>query len=358
MTVSRAPIPHSLEQALSPQWLTTALQPRFPGIEIRAVVPGPIVDRISTNARFTIECAGGVPEDLSPALCVKGYFNEIGRTARYVGAPEAYFYRDIAATSGVRTLRSVYADIDPDTQHGVVITEDVVSQGGTFLDGNSPYTAAQTAETLAELARLHAKTWAALRYADVAWLGPRLGRVLEIWGQSTTIATIARNFEGPNGQGIPAEVRDAVRLVKAYRRLIVPTGAEMAAKQWCVIHGDAHVGNVFLDSAQIPSMLDWQLVQRGKWYLDVGYHLASTLTVEERRRTERDLLRHYLDRLAAHGIAAPSWDEAWRAIGLGMVHGFFLWGITTKVQPDVIATLLHRTGTAVADHDALSGLHE
>jgi hypothetical protein len=105
-------------------------------------------------------------------------------------------------------------------------------------------------------------------------------------------------------------------------------------------------------------MLDGQLVQRGKWYLDVGYHLASTLTVEERRRTERDLLRHYLDRLAAHGIAAPSWDEAWRAIGLGMVHGFFLWGITTKVQPDVIATLLHRTGTAVADHDALSGLHE
>ncbi len=41
-----------------------------------------------------------------------------------------------------------------------------------------------------------------------------------------------------------------------------------------------------------------------------------------------------------------------------MVHGFFLWGITTKVQPDVIATLLHRLGTAVADHHALSVLHE
>ena len=63
-----------------------------------------------------------------------------GRRAS-IGAPEAYFYRDVAATTRVRTLRSVYADIDPDTQHGVVITEDVVSQGGTFLDGNSPYTA-------------------------------------------------------------------------------------------------------------------------------------------------------------------------------------------------------------------------
>jgi hypothetical protein len=358
MTMQTVPVPDSLEQALSPQWLTAALQPRFPGIDIRAVVSGPVVDRISTNARFTIECAGGVPDGLSPALCVKGYFNEIGRKARNIGAPEAYFYREVAATTGVRTLRSVYADVDPDSQHGVVITEDVVSQGGTFLDGNSPYTADQTAETLAELARLHAATWAEPRYADVAWLGPRLGRVLEVWGQPNTIATIARNFEGPNGQRVPAEVRDAVRLVQAYRRLILPTGAESAANPWCVIHGDAHVGNVFLDAAQIPSMLDWQLVQRGTWCLDVGYHLASTLTVEERRRTERDLLRHYLDSLSAHGITPPAWDEAWRAIGLGMVHGLFLWGITTKVEPDVIATLLHRIGTAVADHDALSALHE
>ena len=34
----------------------------------------------------------------------------------------------------------------------------------------------------------------------------------------------------------------------------------------------------------------------------------------------------------------------------GMVHGFFLWSITTKVAPDVIAVLLGRLGTAVADH--------
>jgi hypothetical protein len=37
-----------------------------------------------------------------------------------------------------------------------------------------------------------------------------------------------------------------------------------------------------------------------------------------------------------------------------MVHGFFLWGITTKQPPAVIATLLHRLDTAVADHDELS----
>jgi hypothetical protein len=351
VTTTTVPVPDSLEQALSPRWLTAALQPRFPGLDVRAVVPGPVVDRISTNARFFIECAGGVPDGLSPALCVKGYFNEVGRAARYIGAPEAYFYRDLAEATGVRTLHSVYADIDPATRHGVIITEDVVSQGGTFLDGNSPYTSDQTAETLAEFARLHAATWASTGCADSQWLARRLGRVLDVWGLSTTIDVIDRNFNGPNGRRIPADMRDAHRLVDAYRSLIA---ARTFSGPSCVIHGDAHVGNIFRDAAGKPSLVDWQLVQCGAWHLDVGYHIASTLTVEERRRTERDLLRHYLDALGSHGVTPPPWDDAWRAIAFGMLHGFFLWGITTKVHPAIIATLLHRLGTAVADHDALT----
>jgi hypothetical protein len=353
MTVTSVPVPESLEQALSPQWLTAALRQRFPGVDVRAVLPGPVVDRISTNARFVIECADGVPDGLAPALCVKGYFNEIGRTARQIGAPEAGFYRDLAAATGVRTLHSVYADIDPATRHGVIITEDVVSQGATFLDGNSPYTPDQTAETLGEFARLHAATWADSGCADVEWLAPRLGRVLDVWGLSATIDVITANFDGPNGQRAPEQVRDAHRLIDAYQGLITRSAADIKTKPWCVIHGDAHVGNLFLDADRIPSLVDWQLVQRGMWYLDIGYHIASTLTVQQRRRAERDLLRHYLDALASHGVTPPPWDEAWHAIAFGMLHGFFLWSITTKVQPAIIATLLHRLGTAVADRDAL-----
>lgn len=341
MTVTAVPVPDSLDQALSPQWLTAAL-----GVDVAAVTPGPVVDRISTNARFTVRCADGRSQN----LCVKGYFNDIGRTARYIGAPEAYFYRDLAPIAGVCTLRSVYADVDPATEHGVVITDDVVSQGGTFLDGNSPYTPDQTAQTLAEFARLHATTWASARYADARWLAPRLGRVLEVWGQPTTTEMIDRNLNGHNGCRAPDTVRDAAALIDAYRNQI----AAGIVEPWCVIHGDAHVGNIFLDAAGTPCLVDWQLVQRGAWYLDVGYHIASTMTVEERRGNERDLLRHYLDALASHGVPSPSWDEAWPAIFRGMLHGFFLWGITSQVQPDVIETLLHRLGTAVADHDALS----
>jgi hypothetical protein len=337
MSMTTVPVPDSLEQALSADWLTAAL-----GVDVVDVTPGPVVDRISTNARFSIQQADGRAQD----LCVKGYFNDIGRAARYIGAPEAYFYRDLAAATGVRTLRSVYADVDPVTQHGVIITDDIVAQGGSFLDANTPYTPDQTAQTLTEFARLHATTWEAARWADAPWLEPRLGRVLEVWGEQDTLDIIDRNLNGPNGERTPPEVRDAIGLIDAYRGVI----AIATVGPWCVIHGDAHVGNVFLDGAGTPSLVDWQLVQRGAWYLDVGYHIASTLPVEERRGNERDLLRHYLDALASHGVTPPSWEEAWPAIAFGMLHGFFLWGITKKVHPAIIETLLHRLGTAVADH--------
>lgn len=343
------PVPDTLDELLSPAWLTSALGARFPGVAVTAVTPGPVVSRVSTNARFHIECAGGPPDGLSPHLCAKGYFSEMGRAFRMVGEPEACFYRDVAASTGVRTLRSVYADVDPATHHGVVITEDVVAQGATFLDARSDYTPDQAAESLEQLAGLHAATWGDPAHAGARWLASRL----EAYHVRRGIDEIRGNFEGPIGAGVPDESRDAERLLAAYRTLAAEIGS---ASPWSVIHGDAHVGNVYLDGEGRPSFLDWQLVQRGPWYLDVGYHIASALTVEDRRRTERDLVRHYLDRLAAQGVDTPGEDDAWHGLRRGMVHGFFLWGITLKVEPAVTATLLERLGTAVADHDAFEAI--
>jgi hypothetical protein len=332
---------------MSPRWLSSALSARFPGVQITSVTPGPVVSRVSTNARFRIECAGRVPGGLPPNLCGKGYFSDEGWPARHAGVFEVSFYRDLAARTGIRTLRSVYADTDPETRHGVVITEDVVAAGATFLDATSTYTPALAAESLAELAKLHAATWGDPAVGAARWLTPRLESHLVHRG----VKEIRGNFESDIGAGVPAEVRHAERLAGAYRALAEQT---RDASPWSVIHGDAHVGNLYLDSDGRPSFVDWQLVQRGPWYLDVGYHLASALTVEDRRRTEQDLVRHYLDELHAAGVDAPSWDDAWLGVRRGILHGFYLWGITMKVAPAVTSILLHRLGTAAADHDAFA----
>ncbi|MBL7501159.1 phosphotransferase [Frankia sp. CNm7] len=345
----RVAVPRDAEELLSPEWLTAALRTRFPDITVTAVHPGPVVSRLSTNIRFRVEYTGDVPEDFTPYLCAKGYFGEVGWLARRAGEHEVVFYRDLAARAGVRTLRGVYADIDPETHANVIITEDVIAQGGTFLDGIEDYTPDQAAESLEQLAVMHAAMWQDPAIAADDSLASRLDTHLMARG----LKEISKNFDSELGAVVPEQARDAQRLVDAYRALA--TAAKTAAP-WTLLHGDTHLGNVFLDGAGRPSFTDWQLAQRGPWYLDVGYHIAATISVADRRRTERDLLRHYLDRLRAGGVDAPAFDQAWLDIRQGMVHGFFLWGITLLVKPATIAARLERLGTAVADHDAFTSV--
>ncbi|PXW32778.1 UNVERIFIED_CONTAM: ecdysteroid kinase [Williamsia faeni] len=350
------PVPETLDTAQSPEWLTAALQRRFPGIKILGVTPGPVVSRVSTNARFTIEYSGTTSPGPSRSLCVKGYFNEIGQAARYIGESETYFYRDLADAVGVRTLTCLYAEVDPVTRHGVVITEDLVAEGGEFLDASSAYTPEQTASTLGDMARLHAATWNNPDWADQPWLASRIGKTLTLWGDDGVMSRIGANMFGANASGVSQEIRDPKRIVDAYRNVVTHSKAAVADRTlpWCVIHGDSHPGNLFLDPAGRPSLFDWQLVQRGMWYLDVGYHIAATLSVEDRRRSEDELLRHYLQSLADLGVEPPPFETARRALGLGIVHGLYLWSITAEVEPRLIEILLHRLGTAAADHEALT----
>ncbi len=350
MTMSPS-VPDTLEDVMKPAWLSNALGRRFPGIAVASVVPGPIVSRVSTNARFHAEYRGDVPVGLPSDLCVKGYFADCSETAaasRTAGVPEALFYRHLAGGTGVRTLDCVYAEVDPVTQHGVIITGDVAAQGAKFLDALSPYTADQVAESLDQYAILHARSWAQ-GGADEPWLAPRLRATMRARG----LPEVRGNFEGPIGSRVPQEVRDAERLLDAVGRL-----AELVdtAEPRCLLHGDAHIGNLYLNAAGQPCLVDWQLVQRGPWYLDVGYHIGCTLSPGERRRTEWDLLAHYLERLGAEGADAPSWDDARHLIGLGLAYGFFLWAITLKVAPPITTAMLGRLGSAVADHDAYASV--
>jgi hypothetical protein len=342
-------VPASLDEVLSPEWLTAALGTRYPGIEVTSVERGELISRVATNQAFTIKCADGVPEGLSPHLFAKGYFTEIGEQFRFAGIPESLFYRDIAESTGMHTLRCVYADLDTESFFSVVITEDVAVDGAVFLDSRSDYTADQAAQSLEDLARLHASTWMQPRYAKAEWLASRL----EQYTQRRGMPDIAVNFDGPIGAGVPSEVRDTQRLYGTYAAL----GRQVADEApWCVVHGDAHIGNVFLDPTGRPSFVDWQLVQRGPWYLDVGYHLSASLSVDDRRADERDLVAHYLEVLAAGGVDVPDETAVWRGVRRGMVHGFYLWAITLKVDPEITTRLLERLGTAVADHDAYAAV--
>jgi len=122
------------------------------------------------------------------------------------------------------------------------------------------------------------------------------------------------------------------------------------------VHGDAHLGNTYLDADGRPGFLDWGGVTAGHWAREVCYFLAGALSTDDRRAHERDLLAGYLDALTELGVtAAPVADEAWLDYRRHLVHGLLWFLCPTQMQPEAIINAnVARFGAAVTDHEAAS----
>jgi aminoglycoside phosphotransferase (APT) family kinase protein len=83
----------------------------------------------------------------------------------------------------------------------------------------------------------------------------------------------------------------------------------LAAGPPTLIHGDPHLGNLFLDRAT-AGFFDWGMVWRATGMRDVAYILGNSTPTDARRTHERDWLRLYLDVLKASRIDL-GFDEAW-----------------------------------------------
>jgi aminoglycoside phosphotransferase (APT) family kinase protein len=344
-----SPAPLRLDDLLTPEWLGAAFSSRERPVEITGVHVTETLKTVATKVRFRVEYAAPLPPDLPDAFCVKGYFtdgDEGGEPAAAAGAVETRFYQELAPQLPVRTPACVYAESDPDTGHAIVVMHDLVAQGSTFLSALSPFTAEQAAGTLDQLARLHAASWAPAPIGGGSWLDPRVATITSY----VTAERLQEQMDGPRSAALPSSVTDARRM----RDALLAAISRPSGDGECLIHGDAHAGNIYETADALPGLIDWQLVQRGHWSLDVAYHLGAALAISDRERSERDLLRHYLDRLAHHGARPPSFDEAWDDYRAAFVYGYFLWGITQRVQPEIIQEFVTRLGTAVATHESFA----
>jgi hypothetical protein len=106
-----------------------------------------------------------------------------------------------------------------------------------------------------------------------------------------------------------------------------------------LVHGDCHLKQWFIRSSNNRmGLTDWQCASFGHWARDVAYVIATSLTVEDRRRWEKDLVTYYLGQMAEKGAAMPSFDEAWLRYRQNMVSALSWWTGTltpTDDQPDM-----------------------
>jgi aminoglycoside phosphotransferase (APT) family kinase protein len=159
------------------------------------------------------------------------------------------------------------------------------------------------------------------------------------------------HFAGEGAPVLPAGVDDRERIARGIQAL----WQRDAEGTLCMTHGDAHVGNTYIDADGDPGFLDWQCIGRAPSLYDVAYFVIGALDVEDRRSTEEQLLRHYLRVLGADGGPELSFDEAWLDYQRYALHGFF-WALTPPVMqtPARVRAMADRYTAAIADHDSLS----
>lgn len=337
-----ASIPATLNTLLDCEWLGDVLSDVNEDERIIALEQVDSSKTLAEKVRFSaiIEKSGG--QRRTRSYCVKAHLDGSSGMDLF---SEARFYSELAPLLHVRTPRSYYAAVDEPAAQAMIIMDDVVDMGGQFLSAHRPYSLETVRDSLAQLALLHASTWAGARTAHMDWLSPRIRGMTEYF-QGQFLQSLLD--DGRCGDIAP-ELRDAKNLVEAVQRT---ADHEIT----CVIHGDTHSGNVYLDRDGRANWIDWQVVQRGHWATDVSYHLGTVLDIESRRTHEAGLLRHYLQELQSHGIKVPEWDEAWERYALSFSYGYFLWAITRISSRAVVLIHIPRLTAALTDHDTFRRL--
>jgi hypothetical protein len=341
-TAMTGEVPQTLARALDPQWLNGALATLTGGAPVTNVESVEVIRTMATKVRFvaTFEGAqsGGEP------LCLKAFLDVDAENARggVVSIKEADFYAELAPRLSVRVPACVAAIVDREAQLGVVIMRDLIREGARFCTALEPLTSDQAAKSLEQLARLHTNrsvleqaSWVTRRIADLAR------------GTYVTLPVLQEMLNGPRGEGLPARTRDATLLLAGMKALAIRDESHAQT----LIHGDCHAGNLY-QTTQGPGLIDWQLLQRGGWALDVAYHIAAVLAVDVAEKEERSLLHHYLDTARSLGGEVPTPEAAWEQYRMSAVYGYYLWSITRRVDPAIINVFVNRLGNAVTRHES------
>jgi aminoglycoside phosphotransferase (APT) family kinase protein len=263
-------------------------------------------DGTSSRARLALS-GSDVPASVFVKMPARAagtrYIGELGRLAH----TEVRFYQQIAPMlTGVPHCHA--AAFDPLTGGFVLVLEDLAERDCEFPDTLHPLSAAQAGQVVELLARLHARYWE----RPHAWTYTASGDHTSLLTR-TLLNNSARRLAGRTTLAI----EDGRFIIDNYRAVarLIDRGPHT------VMHGDAHPGNVYFHAGG-AGLLDWQAVRRGHPGRELAYTLVTSMTSEERRSTQRDVLDGYRQALVAAGGPELDRDELWLRYRQGALYAY------------------------------------
>jgi aminoglycoside phosphotransferase (APT) family kinase protein len=307
MSRARATIPLEVGDA-TPEWLSDVL-----GREVLAVDVLDAHSGTTGRARLGITYGddGAGPASVFLKLAPfderqRSFVDLVG-----LGIAEARFYRDVAASVPVRVPVVHTARLDDDGRYAMLL-EDLEASACRFPSPHDGDIVDTITAVVDGLARLHAQHWGDARLedgGDLAWV--RDGYRVAFGSGATFVEKALTTF----GDQMSPQVRQLAELTIARP---ADVAALLAGGPPTLIHGDPHLGNLFMD-ADVAGFFDWGMLWRATGMRDVAYVLGNSTPTEVRRVHERDWVRQYVDLLGASGIEL-SFDDAWEQYRLLVVY--------------------------------------
>lgn len=343
-------VPDNLAE-VTPAWLSEVLAPRFPGVRIDRVDTVDLIHGACTKIRLAVH---GDHPDLPQTMLMKAGFEPHSAAMRKMHVNEYHAYHDLMPTVGLN-VPDCLAAVSDDEGKALVILEDLCLRDVRFLSLQQPIGFDLAKAFLSGLAKLHARWWNAPELATrFAWV-PDTSE--ESMAHYFSLLLTPDQFQSyatpPRGAAMPRMLLDPPRIRVAHRAM----RAAHETQARVINHGDMHLGNLYVDADGTPGFLDSQ-PRLGAWSIDVSYFLIAGLDLVDRRRWEAALLDHYLGCLRGHGVASPSFDDAWAAYRRDVVWGLLIWMLNgshfqTEANNTAAAT---RFAMAMVDLDSFGAL--
>ena len=279
------------------RWLTGVLAERYPGVRVSGVevAARDEVTNVHAVLHLAYERPAGAPSTMFCKLAPRGA-RRAAVLATGMGRREALFYASLAASVPMRVLDVHAARHDESTGDFVLLLEDLASSGCRVSDGTWGLSADAAAAALEELAAFHAThSDPRRRAARTPWI-PVLGP-----GSGYASDRLRYGMDHHRDRLTASFVRIA-ELYIAHQAWLHELWHDGPAT---VIHGDPHIGNIFLDGDRV-GFLDWGVINVGSPMRDVSYLLTMAMAPEDRRPAERERSRPKRRR-SGGSSRMPSW---------------------------------------------------
>jgi len=343
-------------EQLTPGWIGAVLGIGGAGAAVRAVTTEPVgTGQMATTVRARVELDDGTDR----TVVVKFGRPEVGGPmAAMAYAKEVSFYAELADRVAVRTPRCLYAAMTEGGARFALVLEDMAdARPGDQIAGCS---VAHAEAAVANLAGLHGPTWDDESLTSLPWLSGDGSPSVDLL--APVMAMAADQFaERFSAELTPTEAA----VFEGCRELLVPWLVAPRPPQ-AVLHGDYRLDNLLFPASDPAGVaaVDWQTVSFGPPLRDVAFLLSTGLTVDDRRRHERELVATYHRGLAAHGVTGYGADRAWDDYRLGMMHApLIIWlgrltATITERGDEMFKVMWQRSSAAIDDLGSLDLIRE